>query len=324
MKTIPCLGIDIAKQTFVAVLWFAPDRQVKKQFDNTGGGFKRLKSWLAQHFSNPVRAGLESTSTSGEALCEWLASEGHTVHLLNPQRLAHYAQTKGRSNKTDPADGSLIAEYIARHPELRVWQAPPPEQKALRGFTRVRAQLVRCRRQLQSEIDTAEPAARLHLQAVADKLDEEIAALEKNARKHINAHPALQQRVQLLMTCKSIGFVTAAIAVAELPDITADTESRSIAKWAGLNPCRQQSGSLELPTRISHKGNQHLRNALYMPALVAKQHNPLIRAFAERLKAKGKSPNAILGAISHKLLRILIGMLKTNTTFDANYSPQKI
>lgn len=324
MSTNTSLGIDIAKNTFVAVLWFAHDRHTKREFTNNQSGFKQLKVWLAQHLAGSVRAGIEATNVYSEALCEWLAKCGHIVHLLNPERVAHYARSKGHGNKTDPADGLLIAEYVARHPELRVWHAPSAEQKDLRSLMRARAQLVQCRMRLQNEVDTAQSMGRQHLLAAVEAVSTQIAAVEREARKHIKAHPLLQRQLERLMTCKSIGFVTAAVALAELPDITPETNPRSITKWSGLNPRRYQSGQLELRTRISRKGNQYLRNALYMPALVAKRSNPIIRDFADRLKAKGKSSNAILGAISHKLLRIMVGMLKSNTDFDANFAQKNI
>jgi len=98
---------------------------------------------------------------------------------------------------------------------------------------------------------------------------------------------------------------------------------RALCAWAGLTPRRWSSGTLELPARLSRKGNVYLRQALSMPALVAKRHNPLMRAFAQRLAENGKTTRAILGAISHKMLRILVGLLKTQTDFDPAWSFKK-
>jgi len=70
------------------------------------------------------------------------------------------------------------------------------------------------------------------------------------------------------------------------------------------------------PSHLSRKGNVHLRQALFMPALVAKKHNPLLRDFAQHLAEKGKRPGAILGAVAHKLLTILNAILRDKTPWQ--------
>ena len=85
----------------------------------------------------------------------------------------------------------------------------------------------------------------------------------------------------------------------------------------GLDPREYQSGtSVQRPTRISKVGNVHLRRALFMPALVASRTEPRVKAFYEKLRAKGKRPLQALVAIMRKLLHAIYGMLKTDTDFD--------
>lgn len=321
MQTTPTLGIDIAQRSFAAALRLNPHHCAKAQFDNNPSGFRKLKRWLQSHGVGSLRVGLESTNTFAEALAEWLHAEGHTVCLLNPERVACYARSLGQRNKTDPADAYTIAVFVATH-EASVWTPPPPEHKALRSLTRARHQLVAAKLQLQQQLRTAEPIAIPHLKAVMIAIGRQLAALEKQLRTHLQAFPSLASQVQRLMTCKGVGFITAAIALAELPPVTAQSDPRALSAWAGLTPHRRQSGNREAPARLSRKGNAYLRQALYMPALVAKRHNPLLRGFAARLEANGKTPNAILGALSHKMLRILVGLLRSNRDFDPNWSPK--
>jgi len=322
MTTSPTLGIDIARLTFLAALRFDAQRCAKAQFDNTPAGFRQLDRWLKKHKAGTLRVALESTSTYAEALAHWLHQAGHIVFVLNPERIACYARSLGQRNKTDPADAYTIAAFIATHEPTR-WQPPAPEQQALRSLTRTRHQLVAAKGQLQSQLGTADAVARPHLQAVLDQINRQLVAILKQISAHLRAHPTLNEQVRRLMTCKGIGLITAAIVLAELPPINAEAEVRALSAWAGLTPHRRQSGNTEGPARLSRKGNAYLRNALYMPALVAKRHNPLLQTFAARLKAAGKRPAAILGAVSHKLLRILIGLLRSNRDFDPNWAPQK-
>ena len=123
-----------------------------------------------------------------------------------------------------------------------------------------------------------------------------------------------------LRTLKGVGLTTAAIVVAELPPISNQTDPRAIAAWAGLTPRRWQSGTLEKPATLSRRGNTYLRQALYMPAIVAKRFNPLLANFAAGLTTRGKRNSAILGAISRKMLCILVAMLRDQTDFDPNWS----
>ncbi len=317
--TPPTLGIDMAKGTFTAALWFGPQRLLKADFANHPGGFRKLRTWLKSHCAGHLRVAVESTSTYAEALLPWLHEQGHTVFLLNPERIAHYARARGQRNKTDPADAGTIAAFIAVH-EATPWHPPPPEQRDLRSLTRARAQILACAQSLALQLQTAAGPARAHLQTLLAAARDTLTAISREIAAHLQAHPSLGESARRLMTLKGVGRLTAAVVLAELPPITAQSDPRAISAWAGLIPRRWQSGPREGPTHLSRKGNAYLRQALFMPALVAKRHNPLLRAFAQRLAANGKSNPAILGAISHKMLRILVGLLKTQADFDPNWS----
>src|SRR3954468_18553840 len=141
MNNPPSLGIDMAQLSFSVALWFDSQRCIKSRFDNTPHGFRQLGRWLRQHFTGQVRAALESTNVYAEPLALWLHQAGHQVHVLNPERIAHYARSLGQRNKTDPADAVTIARYIATH-EATPWQPPTPAQQTLRSLTRTRHQLV--------------------------------------------------------------------------------------------------------------------------------------------------------------------------------------
>jgi transposase len=322
MQTSPTLGIDLARLRFAVALRFDQQRLAKAEFDNTVAGFRKLRRWLQSHGVAAVPVAMESTSTYGEALAQWLHEAGHPVYVLNPERIACYARTLGQRNKTDPADAGTIAAFIATHEATR-WLPPAPEQKTLRSLTRARHQLVSASTQLQLQLRTADAVARPHLQAVLTSLRRQLAVILQQIKAHLRSFPALAEQVRRLMSCKGVGLVTAATVLAELPPVTPQTEVRALCAWAGLTPRRWQSGNHEGPTRLSRKGNVYLRQALYMPALVAKRYNPLLRTFALRLAANGKTANAILGALSHKLLRILVGLLRSNRDFDPNWAPQK-
>jgi len=325
MKT-PSLGIDIAKLTFDAALRFDRQRCLKARFANNRSGFQQLYRWLKTHCAagSALRVAVESTSTYAEALVEWLDAKRCCVFLLNPERVAHYGRCCGQRNHTDSADAALLAAFIAQHDDLTPWQPPPPEQKDLRSLTRARAQVVATTTSLQLQVQTATGPARPHLQALLQAARRTLALLGQAITAQLKAHAHLWAQARRLMTIKGLGLITAAVMVAELPPITAATDPRTICAWCGLTPRRSQSGPREWTTRLSRKGNAYLRQALYMPALVAKRYNPLLRAFAQRLAQNGKSNGAILGALSHKMLRIAVGLLRSQQDFDPNWHLPKI
>ena len=317
------LGVDMAKRTFAAALWFGGHRCPRANFDNTPAGFRKLARWLKAHGVGVVRAGVESTNVFADALLEWLYAAGHCVYLLNPERTACFARSRGQRNKTDPADAVTIAMFVAQH-QGTPWQPPPPEQKSLRELTRTRHQLVAIATQLSNQIRTTGAAGRGALKAALEAVRQQILNLVRQIKAHLKGSPALAEQVRRIMTIKGIALVTAATVIAELPPITPQTDPRTICGWAGLTPRRWQSGLSEWRSRLTRKGNTHLRDALYMPALVAKRFNPVFAAFAERLTAKGKTNPQILGAISHKMLRIAVGLLRSNTDFNPNWNYEKI
>jgi transposase len=317
----PTLGLDIARADFTATLLLDGKRPLKKAFANTPSGFRQLESWLRQHFTSQVRAGLEATNRYGEALCAWLYERGHQVHVISPDRIHHYARSCGQRNKTDPADALLIARFVATH-TLPVWKPAPAEKRALQELCRLRQQLLAHRQQLLNQIDSAPVLVRPYLERLLSDLDRELHALAQATQAHVQAHPVMKEQIRLLSTVKGIGQLTATIVFSELPPIDSSTDPRVICAWAGLTPSRHQSGRSEGPSHLSRRGNSYLRNALFMPALVAKRFNPLLRSFAQKLSLSGKRPRAILGAVAHKLLRILIGVLRHQRPFDPNWIPQ--
>lgn len=323
MHPQPTLGADMALRTFTAALYFDAQRCLKQEFPNTRAGHRTLQRWLKSHGAGILRVGIESTNIYGEALAAALHAAGHCVHLLNPERVACYARCRGQRNKTDPADAVTIAAFVAAHDALTVWQPPAPEQKTLRSLTRVRQQLLQTLHQLTNQLRTASGPGRAYLAQTQRAVQKQLRQLGCAIAQHVRDVAGLREAARRLMTLKGVGLITAATLLAELPPITAETDPRAICSWAGLTPCRRQSGTVERRAHLGRAGNAHLRHALYMPALVAKRWNPCLRDFAARLKANGKSTPAILGAISHKMLRILVGMLRSGTDFNPNWSPQK-
>ena len=314
------VGIDIAKGNFHAVLLTA-DAEHHRSFPNNAKGFAQLHAWLRNRKVAQVHACMESTGAYGEALAVELHEHGHVVSIVNPARIKGFAQSELARNKTDALDAGVIARFCkALTPPP--WTPPRPEIRALQALTRRLTSLTAARQQecnragVPGVVDSVADSIAAHIA----HLDAQIRALEEQIRTHIDQHPTLRDRRDLLESIPGLGDKTAARILGELPDVSHFASAKQLSAYIGLSPRHVQSGaSVRWRPRLSKRGNTHLRKALYFPAIVAIMHNPVLRRFAERLRAAGKSKMLIIGAVMRKLVHIAYGVLKRHTPFDPNY-----
>ncbi len=319
MTTQACLGIDIAKRTFDAVL-LQEGRTRHRQFANTIAGFQQLQTWLHDHATAPLHAGLEATGVYGDALALFLHQHDVQVSVINPARTHAFAKSELARTKTDKADAALMARFIAAH-RPAAWTPPPPEQRQLQALVRRLDALQAMDRQERNRLDLEDATSILResITTHLTHLDDQIRELQHRLREHVRAYPALQQRCGLLQSIPGIGECTALKLLAELPSPSCRT-ARQAAAHAGLCPRQRDSGSsVHGKTRLSKTGNARLRKALYLPAVVAMHHNPILREFALRLLLRGKPKMAVVGAVMRKLLHQAFGVLKHGQPFDPNY-----
>ena len=175
----------------------------------------------------------------------------------------------------------------------------------------------------QQERNRLETADGIVVTAITNHLEflkSQIADTENSIRDHFEQHPHLKAQRDLIVSIPGIAAATASAILAEIRDWSAFESADQLAAFAGLTPSEFCSGSsIHGKPRLSKIGNRNLRKVLYMPALVARRYNPLIRTFCERLLAKGKSKMAVIGAAMHKLLRQVFGVLKSGQPFDPNF-----
>ncbi|QPC81668.1 IS110 family transposase [Phototrophicus methaneseepsis] len=139
-------------------------------------------------------------------------------------------------------------------------------------------------------------------------------------REHVKRSPDLKRQHDLLTTIPGLGDMTAYRLIAELGDMRRFNNVREIVAYVGLNRRHHQSGKKRTSRGISKTGRPSVRAALYMPAVVAKIHNPILKAFAARLEARGLAPKQIIVAVMRKLLHLAYGILKSGNAFDPNYA----
>jgi Transposase and inactivated derivatives len=178
------------------------------------------------------------------------------------------------------------------------------------------------RSQEKNRIGTAHESVILLIKEHIVYLDQEIEKIRQQIAELIEQNPKLKQKRDLLDSIPGIGKVTIPTILAELDDLGKFTHVREVVAFIGLAPKETLSGSsIKGKPRLCKIGHARLRKALYMPALVSIQCNPVMIAFYNRLKEKGKNGKVIVCAIMRKLVHIIFGILKSGKKYDPNYKP---
>lgn len=315
MKTI--LGIDVSKLKLDLALRRADGKWRTKVVDNTPEGFAALATWLSKQEVSTVHACMEATGTYWEACAECLAEGGHTVSVVNPAQVKAFGQSRLQRTKTDKADARLIAEFCAAQaPEP--WQAPSPAIRELRALVARRQALDAMRTQEKNRLSVARATVRDGIVAHLDYLERSIADIERLIREKIDQDPTLKAQHELLDSIPGLGEKTIPTLLAYYGGVLRFATAKEAAAFAGLDPRQHESGtSVRGKPRLSKVGHSALRKALYMPAMVATTKTAWGRAFRDRLKAAGKAPMVILGAMMRKLVHVAYGVLKSKKPFDA-------
>lgn len=315
---LPTLGIDISKDSFHLELSIN-DKLRHRKFANRKEGFAELCVWLAKHKAAQVHACLEATGTYSEDLALYLHQQGHLVSVINPAQIRAFGQSELLRNKDDRPDAGLIRRFCEKQ-QPAAWQPAPAEIRELRALTRHLENLHETRQQQLNRLEGAKAKAVIKsLRKLVTHLDTEIARTEKQIGDHIDHYPDLKKQRDLLESIPGIGQLTAAKLLAEIENVALYKSARQVAAYAGLTPRNNRSGTLRSKTRLSKTGNSRVRKALFFPAIVAKQHNPIVRNFCDRLARNGKNKMEVIGAAMRKLIHIAFGVLRSGKAFDPNH-----
>jgi transposase len=253
---------------------------------------------------------LEATGGFETVVVAALAAAGLPVVVVDPAQVRAFAKALGKRAKTDPIDAAVIAHFAeATHPQPR----PLPDEA-----TRLLADLVTRRRQIiemigaerQREKRIANPRLRKSIARLLKALEKELADLDGEIDDTVRGSPAWRAKEDLLTCVPGVGPVIARTLIAEMPEL-GRLDGKQIAALAGLAPYTRQSGQWRGKSFIGG-GRSHVRAVLFMGAMVAKRHNPVLRGFFERLVAAGKPRIVALVAVARKLLTILNAMVRDN------------
>lgn len=319
------LGVDVSKKKLDCMLLNSTNGKLKsKSLSNTKAGIEELIGWLAENKAPEAHVIMEPTGVYHEPAALALTDAGLKLSLVNPAQLRQFAQGLGVKNKTDKADSTVLARYgNTLKPEA--WQAPSKSARQLKALLARRdavAEDLQREQNRQEAVDfgiSPEQVKQSILQSIAF-LQGELRRLEQMIKDHIDSDPDLRNKRELLETIPGVGTrVSSNLTALFAAKIFATAEQ--LAAYLGLVPVQWESGSsVRGRPRLSKAGPSHLRKLLYMPAVVARQWNPHIKAFSDRLIAKGKTKMAVIGACMRKLAHLCFGVVHTGRPYDPNYA----
>lgn len=314
MKNI--LGIDVAKAKLDVALLRPDGKTRSKVIDNNPEGFAVLSAWLQKQDVTELHVCMEATGTYWEACAEYLADAGFTVSVVNPAQIKAFGMAQLVRTKTDKADARLIAAFCAaQRPEP--WQAPSPAVRELRALVARRNALDAMRTQEKNRLPVARDTVRRGIEAHLEYLEQAIAETERMIREKIDRDPGLKQQYELLDSIPGLGDKTIPVLLSYYGGELRFAKAKEAAAFAGLDPRQHESGSsVHGRPRLSKVGHSALRKALYMPAMVAITKTHWGRVFRDRLKASGKPPMVIIGAMMRKLIHVAFGVLKSGKPFN--------
>ena len=314
-----CVGIDVSADEIVVAV---AGKAKRLTLANDPEGHARLVRLLTRGKAS-TRVCLEATGIYHLDLALALHRAARIeVSVLNPASVRDFGRALMERSKTDRVDAGVLLAFAERMP-FSAWQPPAPEILDLRAIVRRMGALTVTRTQERNRLHAAGHCADLtkaiawDIEAHLEHLAQSLERLTQQALAIVKADAELARRFERLVSVRGIATTSALCILAELAVLPSDMTARQWVAHAGLDPRQMQSGtSLNQPTRISKKGNRHLRAALYMPAMVSTRHEPNIRGFYERRIAGGLKPIQALVAVERKLLHAIHGMWSSNSNFD--------
>ena len=313
-------GVDVGAAELFLVIRNNAISMKAQTFANTPADRQRLLKRLSKFPG--VTVCLEATGVYYLDLALSLADAGARLMVLNPKASHNFAKVLLRNSKTDAVDADTLAQYAERMP-FQAWARPAAEALALRALARRINTLTKDKAAAKNQqhaltFSPETPKAVLRdLKLSITQLEKRIACLATQAKTFILAHPTLARPFALLLTVKGIGETSAIALLGELMLLPAGLTHKQWVKCAGLDPRHFKSGtSVDKRACISKAGNRYIRQALYMPALSAKAHDPHVKGFFEHLIANGKTPLQGVCAVMRKLLHAIHGMFTHNQPFD--------
>ena len=308
----PTIGIDISKDRLDTCR--LPDGTTR-QFANTRSGHRAFLRWAGSEVARVVFEPTGPYHRAFEAAC---AAAGLPLCKVNPLQARRFAQALGTRAKTDRVDAAMLAKMGVA---LELESVPVPDQtlRELKELRQAHQALVKERTRIRNRRGTLTlPLLKRRHEQRLKQIEREIGELIEAITTRIQNDPVMARRFALITSIPGIGPVAAIALIVEMPEL-GDLEAKQAASLAGLAPMTRQSGAWRGKATIGG-GRKDLRDALYMPALVAARYNPDLKAKYDQLRAAGKPAKVAITAIMRKLIILANTLVKDNRMWQPKHT----
>jgi transposase len=312
------IGIDVSKATLEVAL----DKTSKTHvLDNTPEGIAQLIVLIKQRSAAIGVILLEATGGFERECATALCLADLAVVVVNPRQARDFAKAMGYLSKTDALDAKVLSHFAqtlegSGRAQRMLFKMPTQTQTLLQALVVRRGQLMQMKVAEQNRLHMAHKSQHKSITRVIQVLLRQVQLVDGDIARSLEAHFA--PKLALLKGIKGVGMGTQAALMAMLPEL-GQLSAREISKLAGVAPLNCDSGKFK-GKRVTWGGRATLRAALYMACLSAMQHEPIIKAFAQKLKAQGKPAKVAIVACMHKLLIIMNAVVRSGQPFSQTYT----
>lgn len=329
------LGIDVSKDSLSLCLGILK-QDLEKDFikrddvPNDYSGFKQIEKWLKSVIicdELPIIV-MEATGVYHECIAHYLHNLGYKVCIMQSGRVKKYAQSLDQRSKTDALDSKMLS-MLGCERKLPEWSPPGKTLQKLKLLSRERSTLVKERSTERNRIHAIKTSSFPQKDAIKRSnkriklLDEQITEIEADMHKIVQTDKILLKKTKLLESIPGVSFIAVTTVVAETLGFSNIHCAKQLVSYCGYDVVARESGTFIGKTRISKKGNNHIRAVLHMPSMTAIRVNPTLKKFYDRLKPKKVKPIIALVAVQRKLLILMYSMWKNNEYYDSEYEVNK-
>jgi len=329
------LGIDVSKDNLSMCLGIMNADLVKdfiprEDVSNDLTGFKVLLKWLKKVSKGNVLpiVVMEATGVYHEEIAIFFHKKGYQVSIMQSGRVKRYAQSLDQRSKTDALDSKMLS-MLGCERKLSIWTPPSKLMQKLKALSRERSTIIKEKsadKNRQSALNSSAYSNNKELKRYRQRLElfnVQIKEIEQEMHKLTVEDENLLRKMSYIESIPGISFISAITVVAETAGFELINSGKQLSSYAGYDVVIKESGSYRGKTRISKKGNNHIRAVMHMPSMAAVRVNPTLKIFYERLKPKKVKPLIALVAVQRKLLILMYTLWKNEAYYDEKFEQKK-
>ena len=329
------VGIDIAKDELVCMIGqldqeFHPHYGSIHSVANTPQGFKELIKWVKNQGDKDLLSQtffvMEATGIYYESLAFFLNQQTYSLAVVVPAKVKHFSKSLEQKSKTDALDARVLAQ-LGLERKLKPWKAPSQQMRQIRTLVReyqaLTQQITRTKNQLHAKEKMFQPPKNTlkRLKQLIKVYQKQSKQIIKELEELVKQDQQLDEKLKLVQTIPGVGFISAISIIGETFGFALIENAKQLVSYAGLDVMINQSGKTQRKTRISKKGNKHIRKALYWPAIAAIRHNEPLSLFYQRIMKTRTIKKIGITAVARKMLILIYTLWKNNEPFNPQYEP---